>query len=228
VARIDLDGLDPRLAEVELRIASDVDNPLLGPRGAAAVYGPQKGASPDQVRRLDAALAAYAEVLGLALGRDLGPAGAAHVREERERPGSGAAGGTTFGLAAIAGRLRTFSIVPGIDVVIEETDLAGKLRTADLVITGEGRIDEQTGYGKTALGIARLARAAGILCVAVGGGVTTTGMDALRPLGTVVVPVIEAPMTVEQAMATGMAPVERCGERIASLVSIGLSLAARG
>ena len=223
LARVDLDGLDPRLGSIDLRIASDVDNPLLGPRGAAAVYGPQKGLTPDDVSELDAALAVFAD----AMGRGPGPGGPARIREESQRRGAGAAGGTTFGLAAIAGRLRSFSIVPGIDVVIEETDLAAKLSTADLVITGEGRIDEQTGYGKTALGIARLASAAGVPCVAVGGGVTTTGIATLALLGTVVVPVVEAPMTVEQAVALGPAPVERCAERIAGLVSIGLGFGSR-
>ncbi|HVA87453.1 MAG TPA: glycerate kinase [Candidatus Saccharimonadales bacterium] len=220
LARADLSGLDPRLGDLDLRIASDVDNPLLGPRGAAAVYGPQKGASPLDVERLDAALGRYADRLADALE----PGGHGHVDRERARAGAGAAGGTTFGLAAISSRLRSFDIVPGIDVVIEETDLDARLRSADLVLTGEGRIDEQTGYGKTALGIARRARAAGLPCVAIGGGVAAAGIDALRPLGAVVVPVVETPMTVHEAMALGRGPVERCGERIAALVSIGLSI----
>lgn len=101
---------------------------------------------------------------------------------------------------------------------MEETGLADKLDGADLVITGEGRIDAQTAYGKTALGVAKLARAAGVACIAVGGGVEAEGIDALRPLGAVVVPVIERPQTVEEAMAAGVGPVRRCGERIARLV----------
>ena len=87
---------------------------------------------------------------------------------------------------------------------------------ADLVITGEGRIDAQTAFGKTALGVARRAAAAGVACIAVGGGVTAGGIEALRPLGAVVVPVVERPQSVEEAMAAGAAPVERCGERIAA------------
>jgi glycerate kinase len=90
------------------------------------------------------------------------------------------------------------------------------------VITGEGRIDEQTAFGKTALGVARRAAAAGVPCIAVGGGVTPDGIAALAPLGVVVVPVVERPITVEEAMAAGSAPVERCGERIARLVSLDL------
>jgi len=224
--RVDLSGLDPRLAEVDLRIASDVDNPLLGPRGAAATYGPQKGASPSQVAELDAALAVFAERMAEA-AESIGSGGRSRVATERDRPGAGAAGGTTFGLACLAGRLRSFAIVAGIDVVTEETDLAGKLRRADIVITGEGRIDEQTGFGKTAMGVARRAAEAGVPCVAVGGGVAPAGIEALRPWNAIVVPVVEAPMTVAQAMAAGAEPVVRCGERIARLVSAGLDLAAR-
>jgi glycerate kinase len=104
---------------------------------------------------------------------------------------------------------------------MDETDLAGKLATADLVITGEGRIDEQTAYGKTALGVARRAAGAGIPCIAVGGGVTPEGIAGLALLGAVVVPVTERPQPVEEAMAAGREPVARSGERIARLVSLG-------
>jgi glycerate kinase len=89
------------------------------------------------------------------------------------------------------------------------------------VITGEGRIDAQTAFGKTALGVARRAADANVACIAVGGGVEPEGIEALRPLGAVVVPVVERPQTVEEAMAAGPAPLERCGERIAALRSIG-------
>jgi glycerate kinase len=109
---------------------------------------------------------------------------------------------------------------------MDATGFDEKLGRADLVVTGEGRIDEQTAFGKTALGVARRASAAGVPCLAVGGGVTPGGIDALRPLGVVVVPVVEQPVTVEAAMAAGTAPVERCGERIARLVDLGRLLAA--
>jgi glycerate kinase len=206
---VDLAGLDPRLAEVELRIACDVSNPLLGPTGAAATYGPQKGATPDDVAVLDAALAAYADRLEAATGR-----------RERDTPGAGAAGGVGFGLLCLRDRFRSLELVPGVDVVMDETDLAGKLARADLVITGEGRIDAQTAFGKTALGVARRAHARGLPAIAVGGGVTAEGIDALAPFGCVVVPVVERPQTIEQAMAAGREPVARCGERIARLTGI--------
>ncbi len=205
----DLTSLEPRVAEVALRVACDVTNPLLGPRGAAATYGPQKGASPDDVAALDERLARFADALEAASGR-----------RERDTPGAGAAGGTGFALLCLADRFASVDLVPGIELVMDETDLGGKLATADLVVTGEGRIDEQTAFGKTALGVARRAADAGVPCIAVGGGVNEGGIEALAGFGAVVVPVTERPQTVEEAMAAGAAPVERCGERIARLIGI--------
>ncbi len=213
---IDLDGLDPRLAETELRIACDVTNPLLGPAGAAATYGPQKGADPDQVAHLDRRLARYADALEAATGRS-----------ERDSPGAGAAGGTAFGLLCLADRFGAVRLVPGIDVVIDAVDLEAKLREADLVVTGEGRIDEQTAYGKTCLGVARRARTAGVPCVAVGGGVTPDGEAALAELGVAAIAVVDHPQSVEEAMAAGAGPVERAGQRLARLLAVGAKLAER-
>ena len=184
-------------------------NPLLGEQGAAATYGPQKGATPAQVAELDARLGRYADGLEHASGR-----------RERDTPGAGAAGGTGFGLLSLRDRFRSLELVPGVELVMNETDLAGKLSRSDLVVTGEGRIDEQTAFGKTALGVARRAAGAGGACIAVGGGVTPGGIAALAGMGVVVVPVTERPQTVEEAMAAGAEPVERCGERIARLIDI--------
>ena len=206
---VHLEELDPRLGEVDLRIASDVTNQLLGQTGAAAVYGPQKGAGPVDVRNLDAALARWADALESATGR-----------RERDTPGAGAAGGTVFGLACLRDRFRSFAIVPGVDLVMEAAGFDAKLAGADLVLTGEGRIDAQTGFGKTALGVAGMARAAGVPCVAVGGGVELEGIAALAAVGAVAVPVVERPQSVEQAMAAGTASLERCGERLARLVGL--------
>jgi glycerate kinase len=207
---VDLSGLDPRLADVELEIACDVTNPLLGPAGAAATYGPQKGATPAQVAELDARNEAWADRLEAATGR-----------RERETPGAGAAGGTGFGLLCLTDRFRSLRLRPGIDLVMEAADFDAKLARADLVITGEGRIDAQTAFGKTALGVARRAAEAGVACIAVGGGVEPAGIEALRPFGAVVVPAVERPQTVEEAMAAGAEPLGRCGERIAQLVDLG-------
>jgi glycerate kinase len=212
---IDLSDLDPRLAEADLRIACDVTNPLLGPTGAAATYGPQKGASPAQVAELDAALGRYADALEAATGR-----------RERDTPGAGAAGGTGFGLLCLADRFQSLALVAGIQVVMAAADFAGKLAASDLVITGEGRIDAQTAFGKTALGVAQRARAAGVACIAVGGGVDPEGEAVLAELGTITFGVSEAPISLEAAMAAGSAPVRRCGRRIARLVSLGAVLGA--
>jgi glycerate kinase len=211
-ARADLDGLDPRLASVDLAVACDVSNPLLGATGAAPVYGPQKGASAADVVELGRRLSFYADALEAAVGRRV-----------RDTPGAGAAGGVGFGLLAIAGRFRSFALRPGVELLMEATDFSTRLADSDLVITGEGRIDAQTAFGKTALGVARRAAEAGVPCVAVGGGVEPEGIEALAAAGAVAVPVTEHPQSVEAAMAAGVAPVERCGERLARLVSIWLT-----
>ncbi|MEU5190252.1 glycerate kinase [Streptomyces klenkii] len=151
LATADLSGLDPRLRAVGLVLASDVDNPLTGPAGAAAVYGPQKGAGPDDVALLDAALAHYAAVLdGGAL------TGAA---------GAGAAGGLGYG--ALAGLGAVFR--PGIEVMLDVLGFAGALAGTDLVITGEGSLDAQTLRGKAPVGVAGAARERGVPVVAVCG-----------------------------------------------------------
>ncbi|MDQ3492351.1 MAG: glycerate kinase, partial [Chloroflexota bacterium] len=139
----------------------------------------------------------------------------------RDVPGSGAAGGTTAGLLAIADRFASFEVRPGVEVVMELTGFDESLSEAELVLTGEGRVDRQTAFGKTALGVARRTADAGRPCICFGGGVTEEGIAALASLGVVVVPVTEAPISVEAQMAAGAAPLERAAERAARLVSIG-------
>ena len=152
--RIDLDGLDPRLAQVEILVAADVDNPLCGPRGASHVFGPQKGASPEQVQQLDRALGHFADVMAAALDEDY-----------RDVPGVGAAGGLGFAARAVLGA----SFRPGIELVAELSGLADAMQGADLVITGEGRLDGQSLHGKTPVGVARVASAAGVPVIALAG-----------------------------------------------------------
>ena len=147
LAAVDLAGLDPRLSETRLRIACDVTNPLLGPTGAAAIYGPQKGASPSEVMALDMRCARFADALERAAGR-----------RERDTPGAGAAGGVGFAMLTLAGQFAELELRPGIDLVMEEAGFDRALAASQLVITGEGRIDAQTAYGKTALGVAKRAR----------------------------------------------------------------------
>jgi glycerate kinase len=206
---VDLASIDPRFADVAVQVACDVSNPLLGPDGAAAVYGPQKGATPELVRDLDGRLARFADRMDASAGRT-----------ERETPGAGAAGGVGYALLSVQDRFRSFALRPGVELVMEATDFDARLATADLVITGEGQIDAQTAFGKTALGVARRAQAAGVPCIAVGGGVEPEGIDALAAVGAVAVPVVERPQTVEAAMSAGSGPLERCGERIARLVTL--------
>ena len=151
--RVDTSGLDARLAGIELVVASDVDNPLIGPSGAAHVFGPQKGASREEVDRLDAALTRYAAVLH----RDLGVAVA-------DVPGAGGAGGTAAGALAVGARLTS-----GAALVCDLVGLSEVLTGADLAITGEGALDAQTLHGKAPAEVARRARAAGVPCLALAG-----------------------------------------------------------
>jgi glycerate kinase len=154
LARVDATGLDPRVRDVELVVASDVDNPLTGPHGAAHVFGPQKGATPEQVAELDAALSRYAAVLL----RDLG------VEVDRV-PGAGGAGGT--GAAAIG--LLGATMTSGAELVCDLVGLSDALAGAALAVTGEGALDSQTLHGKAPAVVAARARAAGVPCVAVAG-----------------------------------------------------------
>lgn len=156
LARADLSGLDPRLASVDLILASDVDNPLTGPKGAPAVYGPQKGASPDDVAALDETLGHFAMVLEA----EVGP----RAVEYAAAPGAGAAGGIGYGALLLGARFR-----PGIEVMLDVLGFAPALERASLVITGEGSLDEQTLHGKAPAGVAAAARAAGKEVVAVCG-----------------------------------------------------------
>ncbi|MFB6633182.1 glycerate kinase [Streptomyces sp. NPDC056362] len=156
LATADLSGLDPRFSSVDLILASDVDNPLTGPKGAPAVYGPQKGAGPDDVRTLDAALAHFATVLEKAIGP--------RAAEAALAPGAGGAGGIGYGALILGASFR-----PGIELMLEVLGFAPALERATLVITGEGSLDEQTLHGKAPAGVAAAARAAGKEVVAVCG-----------------------------------------------------------
>jgi glycerate kinase len=165
--RIELSGFDAAWRSVTLRVACDVTNPLTGPRGASAVYGPQKGADAQAVRELDAALARFAAVIE----RDLG-------KKVAEVPGAGAAGGTGAGLIAFLDA----RLVPGAPLVVEAAGLDAKLLGADLVITGEGRVDAQTAYGKAPGEVAKRAQKAGVPVLLLAGS-KGPGWEALEKLG---------------------------------------------
>jgi glycerate kinase len=161
-ATLDLSGLHPGLADAELVVACDVDNPLTGARGAAAVYGPQKGAGPSEIERLDVAMTRWADLVTEATGED-----------HRGDPGAGAAGGVGFGLIAVLGAITR----PGADLVFELTGLREALAGADLVITGEGALDAQTLHGKAPAAVAAAASDAGVPVVAVAGSVALTAAE---------------------------------------------------
>lgn len=167
LAGIDLAGLHPGLATTEVVVACDVDNPLLGARGAAAVYGPQKGASVHDVERLDKALATWAGRVALATARD-----------DRNVPGAGAAGGVGFAAVALLGA----RLEPGIDLMLDLLAFDRQVQGMDLVVTGEGSLDGQSLHGKAPLGVARAARAAGVKAVAVCGRKDVDD-EALRCVG---------------------------------------------
>lgn len=156
LAGIDVSGLDPRLRTVEVVVASDVDNPLTGPHGAAHVYGPQKGAGPDDVERLDAGLRQLAQVLRRDLGTDV-----------EQTPGAGAAGGVGGAAIAFLGA----ELVPGIDLLLDLVDFDAVVDGADLVVTGEGSVDAQSLSGKAPVGVARRARKAKVPVLLVAGRV---------------------------------------------------------
>lgn len=205
LAAIDLGGLDARLAGVKVDVACDVDNPLVGPRGAAHVYGPQKGATPAMVDKLDAGLRQLARVVRSDLGMSI-----------LRTPGSGAAGGLGGGLMAfLGGTLR-----PGIDIVIEIVRLRKRIKGCDLVITGEGRMDGQTVFGKAPAGVARIAGEEGIPVIAISGCV---GADVRQVMGVGIdayFSALQEPVNEEDLPVRGPAMLEDCAEQIGRLVAL--------
>lgn len=202
---IDLSGLDRRIADVTVDLATDVTNPLTGEKGAATVFGPQKGADPKDIRKLDRALHHYADVVRRALGKEIDRV-----------PGAGAAGGLGAGaIGFLDGRVRT-----GVELVIETVGLREKLTGAALVITGEGRIDGQTIYGKTPIGVARCAKQAGIPVIALAGSLSRDvrivydhGIDALFSI-------VPGAVSLDTSKKNARPFLERAAENIARLWSI--------
>ena len=204
--RIDASLLDPRIAECSVVVACDVDNPLCGERGASHVYGPQKGATPEMVERLDANLGHCADLLSRDLGKDV-----------RETPGAGAAGGLGAGLMAFLDA----ELKLGVDIVLEASALEERLRDADLVITGEGKFDGQTIFGKTPIGVAKTAKKHGVPVIGVGGSIADDatvvyehGIDAL-------IPILAVPMSLDEAIDRGAELVAAAAARGARLFRLG-------
>ena len=210
--RIDISGLDPRLHACRIEAACDVDNPLTGPKGASAIFGPQKGATPEMMAQLDANLAHYAGLIS----RDLG------LRVDQV-PGAGAAGGMGAALLAFFGA----QLRPGIEIVMEAVGLEACVRDADLVITGEGRIDSQTIYGKTPIGVARLAKRYGKPVIGIAGSLSDDagvvhgqGIDA-------VFSVLSRVATLEEALAQAAANVRTTARNVAATLKLAREMQPR-
>jgi glycerate kinase len=202
VASVDRSELHAAVEKSHIEVACDVDNPLLGPRGCSTVYGPQKGATPEDVAKLEANLEHAATVIEETIASKV-----------RDKKGAGAAGGLGAGLVAfLAAELR-----PGVGIVLEASRFAEKVRGADLVLTGEGRIDSQTAHGKTVSGVARASRDAGVPVVAIVGSVGE-GVDNLYPLGvTSMFSLVPGPISLDQAMKDGARMVADTAERVMRL-----------
>ena len=203
---IDVTSLDPRIIETTTIVACDVDNPLVGPRGAPEVFGPQKGATPEMVKILDKFLDRYADIIKCDLGIDI-----------KNIPGAGAAGGLGAGLMAFLGA----QLKSGIDIVIDALGLEKCLKDADVVITGEGKIDRQTIYGKTPIGVARTAKKFDLPVIAFAGNIGSdshvvydNGIDALMSI-------ISYPMALDTAMKHSQEFLADSAERVFRLIKLG-------
>ncbi|OWA35903.1 glycerate kinase [Saccharibacillus sp. O16] len=201
--RIDLSDADPRLQDVEMVVACDVTNPLCGEHGASAVFGPQKGATPDMVQQLDRNLSHYADVIAEQLGRDV-----------RDVPGAGAAGGLGAGLLVFA----RSELRKGVEIVLDYTELERKAAEADIVFTGEGGIDFQTKFGKTPYGVAQAAKRAGKKVIAVAGYIGE-GIETLHDEGIdAIFGIVPGAGELSELLAAGPENVARTCENIARVL----------
>lgn len=207
LAKIDVSNMDPRLQNLKILVACDVESPLIGENGASRIFGPQKGASPSMIQQLDENLAHYAEIIKRDIGKDV-----AHL------PGSGAAGGLGAGLIAFLNA----ELKSGVELVLEATNFKEQLKDAELVITGEGKIDSQTIYGKTPIGVAKLAKESGVPVIAIAGNLSHDfevvydyGIDALFSI-------VPGVTTIEEALSKAAMNIENTATNIARLYKLGL------
>ncbi|MGF1680707.1 glycerate kinase [Photobacterium minamisatsumaniensis] len=205
IKTIDNSGVDPRLSQIKLEVACDVDNPLCGPKGASHIFGPQKGATPEMVEQLDADLAYYADLIKAQLGRDI-----------KNTSGAGAAGGLG---AALLGLLDA-SLRPGIEIVMDAVNLSQIVSDADLVITGEGRIDSQTIHGKTPIGVARAAKQFDVPVIGIAGSLSNDcnvvydhGIDAAFS-------VVSGAMTLQDALDGAAFNVQATARNVAAVMML--------
>ncbi|MEZ9352742.1 glycerate kinase [Vibrio splendidus] len=208
LASIDLTGLDSRCADIELIVACDVDNPLCGDNGASHIFGPQKGATPEQVLMLDKALANFAQI-----AESQGCVGGEPVQE---RAGYGAAGGTPMGLSL----LFNMQIKPGIEMVLDVLQADEVLKGADLVITGEGQMDNQTLQGKTPYGIAKRASLQGIPTIGIAGSLGTE-VEALYGEMSSLFGTVRSPQPLNQVLKEAEMNLTRTARNIAATLKLG-------
>ncbi|MEG0773934.1 glycerate kinase [Clostridium sp.] len=196
---IDISGIDGRIKECSITVACDVDNPLCGPQGASAIFGPQKGATEEMIKILDNNLKLYSEIIEKQLGVSMATI-----------PGAGAAGGLGGGLLAFLNA----KLKRGIDIVIETTKLEEYVHDADLVITGEGSIDYQTQYGKTPFGVASVAQKYDVPVIALAGGIGKEANTLYKKGFDSIFSIVDKPMTLEEAIENGEQLLEDASERI--------------
>ena len=208
LASIDMTGLHPAVAETETVVACDVNNPLTGPDGASQVYGPQKGATPEMIETLDTHLAHFDEVLTQTLGKSF-----------NDIPGAGAAGGLGAGLMAfLNAELRL-----GVDIMIDAVNLRERMKGAAIVFTGEGQLDFQTAFGKTPVGVAKVAKADNIPVIAIAGGIAE-GAEAIYEAGIdAMLGIVQEPMELAVAVANTSRLIADTAEQAARLIKIGQS-----
>lgn len=209
LAHIDVSGIDPRLADTNILVACDVDNPLCGPHGASTVYGPQKGATAEMVAELDAALENYAEIATSITGRDIAKVS-----------GAGAAGGLGAGLLFFTNAL----LRPGVEIILETANFNELVQQAQLVITGEGRTDFQTAYGKAPVGVAKLAKQHNVATVCLSGGLGDGYETVLKQGIDAVMSIAPAPMELEKCIENAESLIESATVRLCQLVGVGMRL----
>ncbi len=201
--QIDLSGLDRRLLEAEITVACDVDNPLCGPRGASAVFGPQKGATPEMVAELDAALARFATCAQVATGR-----------QAAALAGAGAAGGLGAGLLFFT----PAKLKPGVEIVLAAVDFAEVAKDAAFVITGEGRTDFQTAFGKAPVGVAKVAKRFAVPVFCLSGGLGQGSDDVLAQGIDAVISICDRPLSLDECMRAAPVLIEAATARLCRII----------
>jgi glycerate kinase len=207
--RIDFSGIDKRVHDLEITVMCDVDNPLCGSRGASAVYGPQKGATPEMVAHLDSCLSNLADIIKRQTGNDI-----------KDIPGAGAAGGLGAGLMAFTGAV----LKSGTEAILETIKFDEMAADVDLVITGEGRMDAQSAFGKVPMGVAIRAQKQGTPVIAIVGSVGEGAENIYQHGISAIVPIVNRPMLLEEAMAEGKELTVKAAEMAARLIIAGLKM----